>query len=254
MIRRAAYMIGYFASSIILLTISTQALSFNMNDLKHGHTVLQLGGYLSSQGEAQHINIQGLIGDNFSVTKRSGGNGLVGLGYLVDGKDHYFNGQERYLFKMTYGINAFYLGKTPVSGTVTQENMFTNLSYGYNVSHFPVYAAAKATVDLKSTPYALTVDAGIGPNFITTSGFQERSLDGITLPDRAFSGHTTTTFSAMVGVGLKVNHVFGDAPLECGYRFFYLGQGNFNTLSNQITNSLSTGSNYANALVCSVTV
>ena len=229
---------------ILLLVISTQAYSFN---LKHGHPVLQIGGYWSSQGKAQNINIKGLEGDYFSVTKRSDSNALVGLGYFLDG-------QEYNRFSMAYGINAFYLAKTSVKGNVTQEDLFTNLSYEYTVSHLPVYLAAKSTIKTKSSQYAFTVDAGIGPNFISTSGFKENSLDGITLPDNAFSGHTTTTFSAMVGIGIKMNHVFGSVPLECGYRFFYLGQGNFNKNTNELLNTLSTGNAYANALMCSVTI
>lgn len=85
-------------------------------------------------------------------------------------------------------------------------------------------------------------------------GFQEHSLDGITIPDNIFSSHTSTVFSATVGFGVKMKHVFGPAPLECGYRFFYLGQGNLEPSSNQVLNALNTGSVYANALICSITV
>ena len=52
----------------------------------------------------------------------------------------------------------------------------------------------------------------------------------------------------------KFNHLFGERPLECGYRFFYLGQGSFNIINNQVTTALNTGNVYANALVCSVTL
>lgn len=56
-------------------------------------------------------------------------------------------------------------------------------------------------------------------------------------------------FSATVGFGVKMNYVFGPAPLECGYRFFYLGQGKLEASSNQALNTLNTGSVYANALL-----
>jgi hypothetical protein len=172
----------------------------------------------------------------------------VGLGYFLDA-------QEKESFKMSYGINAFYLAKATVKGSVIQENLFENLSYHYNVTHYPVYVVAKSTIQTKLQKYAFTVDAGIGPNFIKTSGFKENSLDGgITIPDNAFSGHTSATFSATAGAGVKLNQFFGEAPLECGYRFFYLGKGNFNKDTNQLLNTLSTGSNYANALICSITV
>ena len=236
-------------SSIVLLAITTQIFSFSLKDhLVHGHAVVQLGGYWSTQGKSQHINIESLIGDDFTVTSGQSSNGLVGVGYFIDG-------QEKDLFKMAYGINAFYLAKTGVSGNVIQEGLFSNLSYGYNVTHHPVYAVAKSTIKTKSPKYALTVDLGIGPNFMRTGGFHEQSLDGgVTIPDNAFSGHTTTTFSAMTGVGIKFNNIFGAAPLECGYKFFYLGQGNFSKNTNQLLNNLNTGSDYANALMCSITV
>ncbi|MCX7115345.1 MAG: hypothetical protein NTW08_05510 [Gammaproteobacteria bacterium] len=247
--------------TLAALAVSTQASAFDLTTLKTmhfnnplpGHKVVQLGNYWSVQGgNAQDINILGLIGDRFfTVTNNQSNNALVGLGY-------YFDGQERTLLNttmnMSYGINAFYMAKTGVAGTVMQEQLFTNLAYGYHVSHFPVYAAAKSTIQTQSSKYAVTVDAGIGPNFITTGGFQESPLDSNTIPDKIFAGHTTTTFSVTAGAGVKVNNVFGSAPLECGYRFYYLGQGNFYRLSNQVVNTLNTGDGYANAVLCSITV
>lgn len=215
--------------------------------LKHGHAVLQLGGYWSIQGSRQHIDIEDLVGDEFTITHHNGSNGLVGLGYFIDG-------QEKEHFKMVYGINAFYLAKTRVKGNVIQENLFTNLAYQYNVTHYPVYAMAKSIIKTKSPKHALTLDVGIGPNFMRTSGFSESSLDGITIPDNIFSSHTTTTFTATVGVGVQFKQFFGEAPLECGYRFFYPGQGYFSTQTNQVLNTLNTGTTYANALMCSITV
>lgn len=218
-------------------------------DLLHGHAVMQLGGYWTSLGKAQHINIEGLIGDTFTITKNGSSNGLVGLGYFVDGP-------KRGRFDFSYGINTFYMPKTSVSGNVIQEDLFTNLAYGYNVSHFPVYAIVKSSIDLKSPNYALTVDAGIGPNFMNVSGFKEYSLDGgFMLPDNIFSSRSSTQFSATAGIGFKRNQVFGSAPLECGYRFFYLGQGaNFNNTTNQVLSSFSTGAMYGNAIICGITV
>ena len=88
-----------------------------------------------------------------------------------------------------------------------------------------------------------------------TSDFHEKPLDGgITIPDHIFSGRTTTTFSAMAGVGIKLKEVFGQAPLECGYKFFYLGQGSFGKETEQVVNTLKTGNSYANAVMCSLTV
>lgn len=217
-----------------------------LSSLRQGHAVIQLGGYWSHQGQQQHINIQGLIGDEFTVTRYNDNNGLFGLGYFLEG-------QDKPVFIISYGINAFYLAKTAVTGNVIQENLFANLSYGYNLTHYPVYAIAKSTLKTKFPQWALTIDTGIGPNFIKADGFQEYSLDGITIPDKIFSNHTSTQFSATAGFGVKLNQVFGSAAsLECGYRFFYLGQGNFSKASNQVFNTLKTGSNYANAIMCSI--
>lgn len=213
------------------------------------HLSVQFGGFWATQGREQHINIVDLIGDDFTVTRKTDANGLVGLGL-------YWNGLETQYVNLSYGIDAFYLPSTVVKGEVVQENLFTNLAYRYSLTNWPLYFGAKADVHPESLKRAsVTVDVGIGPNFIHTHHFGETSLDGgVTLPDRIFNSHTSTAFSAMAGIGLKFNNVFGSAPLECGYRFFYLGQGNFNRANTQVIDKLKTGDSYANALVCSVTV
>lgn len=242
--------IAFSASQPIItpsLKSTSSFLSTLPTSLKHGHAVLQLGGYWNIAGTQQHTNIDDLIGDEFTITHSNGGNGLVGLGYLIDG-------QERARFKMAYGVNAFYLAKTRVAGQVIQENLFANLAYQYKVTHYPVYAVAKSIIQTGFPNQSLTLDAGIGPNFMQTNGFKESSLDGITIPDNIFSSRTTTTFSATIGAGIRLNQVFGQAPLECGYRFFYLGQGHFNKKTSQVVNTLNTGADYANAVMCSITV
>lgn len=242
---QSANVVAYPVTSSYTGFFSTLPASLN---LKHGHAEVQLGGYWGIQGSAQHVKIEDLIGDEFTVSNKNSGNGLVGFGYFLDG-------QNKTNFKISYGVNFFYLPKTGVSGTVIQEDRYTNLAYGYNVTHYPVYALAKTNIDLNSSRYGLVVDAGIGPNFMNIGGFQERSLDGgHTNPDHIFSGRTTTTFSATAEIGMKLNHVFGQAPLECGYRFFYLGQGNFSVLTNQVITTLNTGAAYANAIMCSIAI
>jgi hypothetical protein len=181
------------------------------------------------------------------VTSSQDSNGLVGYGYL-------FDGQERDLFSLSYGINSFYLAPTHVKGNVVQEDLFNNLSYSYNITHYPLYALAKAKIHTPFKSHDVTLDLGIGPNFMHTSSFVEQPLDGITLPDNPFLGKNTTTFSVMTGIGVKFNHFFGPTPLECGYKFFYLGQGYFKNKTDQILNTYNTGSTYANALMCTLTV
>jgi len=228
--------------SIICVLTSASASAYQLS----GHFLLQGGGYVTTSGENQMININGLIGDEFNVTHHQQSNAVFGVGYLVDGlrRGHY---------GLDYGIDAFYLSKTKVSGTITQELLFTNLAYRYYISHLPVYLFAKGYADLNCNHLALTVDAGIGPNFMKTMQYQDTSLDGVTLPDHAFSGHSKTVFSAMAGIGLKFM-VLQQYPLELGYRYFYLGQGSLHPRTNQILNNLKTGTNTAQALILTLSI
>lgn len=217
--------------------------------LPHGVVPVQLGLFASSQGSDQNINIQGLRGDQYTVSNSHSSqfNGLFGIGYYINGLD-----KERY--QLSYGVNGFFLGTKTVMGNIIQEHMFTNLAYSYQVKHLPVYIAAKAIVKNNNEKYNLTFDAGIGPNFMRTSQYQETSLTGYTLPANNFTAKNNVAFSAMAGVGLRFNNIFGKAPLECGYRFLYLGQGQLKENNNLLLNTINTGDIYANALVCSVTV
>lgn len=238
---------GVLLSGLLALSCTSQAGSMgSLSALHSGHILAHAGGYWSNQGAAQSASIATLTGDYFSVNKRASSNILFGLGYYIPG---YEKGQ----FSLSYGLDFTYLAPTSVKGTVVQEQLYENLSYSYDVTHYPVYLAARGVLATSKPWLAFTFDAGLGPNFMKTSGFREQSLDGMTLPDNAYSGTTTTTFSAMVGAGLRLGEVLGHMPLDCGYRFFYLGRGHLSGNSDQIT-ALTTGSSYANALVCTVTV
>lgn len=233
------------ASSALLILTASQCFSF---DLKAGHFNAQVGGFVSSQGKTQNIYIQGLLGDQYRVTKHNDGNALFGLGYMLDGP-------KRDAFNLSYGVNAFYFLNSKVQGTITQEFLYTNLAYHYSMSHLPVYAAVKANMNNHSDKYAVTLDAGIGPNFMTGSNYNDWSIDnGETYPDHAFKGRSNTSFSAMGGIGIKVNNVLGHYPLEIGYRFFYLGDGGLKRRSDQLLNTLKTGTDYAQALMFTVTI
>ncbi len=155
---------------------------------------------------------------------------------------------------LAYGLNFFYLAKTQVSGQIIQEQLFTNLAYRYNVTHYPLYAMVRATMKPQHDymPFGITVDTGIGPNFIQTSNFSEASLDGITLPDNIFKGNSTATFTATAGLAIRFENVLSKTPVECGYRFFYLGQGDFTKQNDQVLTTLTTGNNFGNALMCSL--
>src|SRR5207253_2851898 len=97
--------------------------------------------------------------DRYTVNENTGQNILLGVGYYIKGLD-------RDLFSVLYGLNAFYFAHTYVQGDVIQEDMFTNLSYHYSLSNYPIYLTAKALINTNDDTRKITLDIGIGPNFI----------------------------------------------------------------------------------------
>lgn len=232
--------------SIIILVLATCISPQKVLACECGGPFVQVGWFAAKQGKSQHIDIDGLIGDDFSVSKSWDQNVLVGVGY-------HFDGFEFCQTSLLYGLNAFYLAPTKVSGKVTQEGLFTNLSYHYSRTNVPIYFDAKALIHFCECQ-DFVVDIGIGPNIIHTNGFKEHSLDdGITIPDEhIFSSTTSVAFSATLGLGWRINEIFNNISLEIDYRFFYLGEGRLKKNNSQIKNSLHTGNSYANALTFSI--
>lgn len=236
-----------FCTSLVLPLVCSAGTMGNVGPSKLWSIPIQGGFFGASQGKEQHVDIDGLIGNDYTVDNNSQISGLVGVGL-------YFNGPSYNLFQLSYGVDAFYLGKTTVRGDIIQEDLFTNLSYKYSIQNVPVYAAAKALIFTNNPRYNLTIDAGIGPNFMWTSDYHETPLEDFVIPDHAFKGTSTTSFSVTAGAGIRLNNIIGPMPLECGYRFFYLGQGHLNRVNDQYLDNLNTGDTYANALVCAVTI
>ena len=56
-------------------------------DLKQVEIPVQLGLFASNPGQAQHINIQGLIGDQYTNTNSRTENALIGAGFFIPGLD-----------------------------------------------------------------------------------------------------------------------------------------------------------------------
>lgn len=213
-----------------------------------GRLSMQLGGYWGIQGSRQSIKVGNLIGDTYTADYRHSSSVLLGVGYYIDNK-------TSKLFEISYGINGFYLPKAAAAGTVIQEGYFANLSYGYRITHYPVYALGKSTIHLNSTGQAITLDTGIGPNFMRVYGFREYSLDGgLTIPNNDFKPNTSATLSVTAGISISPDKAFAKSLFACGYRFFYLGKGRFATHSDQLLSSLNTGHVYANAVVCSLSI
>lgn len=233
-----------FLILVFALVIMVHPYGLLANDC--GGPILQLGWFTAKQGKSQHVNIEGLIGDDFSVDKSSDQNVLIGAGYYFD----FLDTDEA---NILYGINAFYLPPTKVAGKVTQENLFTNLSYRYFITHYPLYFASRALIHCCENS-DLVIDLGIGLNIINAKDFKERSLDGITIPDaHLFSGKTNATFSATAGFGWRI-YVMENLSLEIDYRFFYLGKGELKKNNSQLKNTLHTGQCYANALFLSISL
>lgn len=238
-------MIKLLKYSAVIATIVACS-SVNAFQMPDGHFLLEAGPYYSNQGQNQTININGLIGDEYNVTDHHDWNVIVGAGYL-------WNGFDSNQYGIDFGVNVFYLAPTEVKGNITQEMLFTNLGYKYSVQHIPVYLFAKGYFNTNYNCLSVTVDAGIGPNFMKTNMKNETSLDGITVPDNAFNGESTTTLSGMLGIGLKF-YVGQNFPLEIGYRYFYLGEGEFKPRSAEILNKLKTGNNSAQALLLTISL
>lgn len=236
--------INYFIA-LGLLASSVQALS---SVLPYGQLVIQGGASFSKPGTAQHININTLVGDQYTLSNSNQSTGLFGLSYLIAGPN-IANAL------MSYGVSGFYFPKVVASGEIIQEHLFANLGYSYGIKQVPIYATAKSVVMNQSKQLGLTIDTGIGANFNKTTTVESWAInDSNAVPDRVFSGRSNTAFSAMAGVGFRLNNILGSIPLDCGYRYFYLGKGSFYKRSNEWLNTLSTGDNYAQTIICSVTV
>jgi hypothetical protein len=209
------------------------------------YAVVETGYYWSNQGKEQHIDIDTLIGDQFTVSNHTDSSVFAGLGY-------FFKAVKTDPAELSLGINAFYLPNTSVKGYVIQENLFKNLSYTYHVRHYPIYAALESKLGEPFAGCALNLRLGIGPNILHVGQVEESPLNRYTVPDNIFSSHTKVTFSFTTGIGLQFDQPTVPFSLRMAYRFFYLGEGNFHPTSSQVLNNLKTGTCTANAAEFSI--
>jgi hypothetical protein len=244
----------FIVTPLMLLTLSQTAAAQPNTSLsniieriraKHPELIAQFGGFIASEGKAQVINASSLRGNGYTLNNNNEGNALFGVGY-------YFNGIARDRIDINFGLDWLYMLSTPVSGFINQEQIFQNLSYKYNVRNMPLYVAAKAKYKDSKDRLDWIFDIGVGPNFIRTSGYNESSLTDFTIPNNTFTANNNVAFTAMAGIGIRAHNAFGKIPLECGYRFMYLGEGQLQINNNQISNTLSTGHGYANSIVCGI--
>lgn len=238
-------LINFVVAIFGIYVCSTCALASENSRL---HANVHLGVSQVLTGKDQNIDIMSVPAARYTVKHDDDWNGLVGLSLFNN-----INHSEKVMF--SYGLSMFYLFKQGVSGEVVQASLFNNLGYGYTVYNFPFYITGKATANLFDKIDApVYLDAGIGPNIMRSKGYHEWRINPQTRPDNAFSQNTNIDFSATVGVGFHLKNVLGQSPVECGYRFFYLGENRLNIQNNQFLSELSTGSSYANALTCTLIV
>lgn len=217
---------------------------------RHPEFIPQIGGYFGSYGKAQLVDVADLNGNWYTLTKRSSNNVLLGANYYLDACNYP-------KFKLQAGLDLFYLPNSSVGGDINLEQQVQNenLSYNYSAQNIPLYFAARAKTKELNQHFDLVFDVGIGPNFIRTSNYQQSSLTSYTLSNnQIFSANNNVSFSAMAGVGARLYTLFGDLPLECSYRFMYLGQGSLAINDTQLLNTLVTGNNYANTITCGVVI
>lgn len=216
----------------------------NIDLFKNNKWLLEAGGYYAEMGKAQHIDLDAAVGNQYNVSDNNSYNGILGAGFYI-GARSVLNHPAR------YGLQVFYLHRMKVHGTITEENLYTNLSYTYDVNHLPIYAMFKVGNLFNS---GLSTDVGIGPNVMVLKDIKEKSLDGgVTSPDNALGGRAKITYSATAAVytRIKFSTLY---DISCGYRFFYLGEGGFKKLSSQLLNTLKTGQSYAHSLMCQISL
>ncbi len=215
---------------------------------KKGYFLIQGGLYWSNQGISQNMPIEDLVGDYFNVTQHQSENGLLGIAYY----------QPRFQvsqFSFDLGLQAFFLAKTRVSGSITQEDTFTNLNYRYSVTHYPIYGMAQYSIPSKPSSFSFLFDIGLGPNILITNNYINYPTNSFTLADPNFDGTTQVTLSATTGLRIRFNELFhGTLPVECGYRFFYLGNGYLTPTTEQFLRHLKTGASYGHAAICGVKI
>jgi hypothetical protein len=218
-----------------------------INKSCRNHLGITGGVARATTGLTQVVKINTTAPSAFTARQQNNWGGLFGLSLLRDYKPI-----NSYL--LTFGLSAFYLDKTKVKGEIWQARVFNNLAYRYDVSNIPVYIIGKIRTADFSNKVAVFFDGGIGPNFMDISNYTESQLNLSTRLENAYKGKTNTTLSATVSFGIHINNVIGEAPLEIGYRLFYLGTGKLQIINNQYATRLSTGPSWANALTCSLII
>lgn len=212
---------------------------------RHPELEFFAGGGWIRESTSQFVLIDGLIGDNFSVSQPSKAHGLIGLALDIDGPDI-----ETEQFKLQYQISSVFVPNSAVNGLVTQEKLVTNLSYAYNVYSIASFLGLKATSKPFARNFYLTGDLGLGFNYIFSKQFREFMLVPYAVPDNifAYTSNKEIDFAVSTGIGIKIKILVPKMYLTAGYRFLYLGQGSLPSTNTLVHTSLQTGYGYFNAI------
>jgi hypothetical protein len=208
-----------------------------------GDFMLHAGAYKGHSGKKQHVeDFLGVV--DASVTDRGNINWLAGLGYFMTASKNEYA-------RFDLGLDAYYLAPTKVKGVMNVNipllGTFSD-KYEYKSQHVPIYAAAKAIIHTGAPSVSFVFNAGAGVNLFRAYGADLKGMQDDL--DKVFANKTKATFSASAGLGLRINS--SRTPLECGYRFFYLGEGKLKTADWLELDDPKTGKTYAHAGLCSV--
>ncbi|MGV3740580.1 MAG: hypothetical protein ACO1N3_04750 [Gammaproteobacteria bacterium] len=214
---------------------------------RHPKVGIFVGPTINKQGQAQDVPVLGCLGDSLSVSRPHVTGGIVGLAIYADSL-----GFEMDNYSLKYAFSTYYLSPTTVQGEVTQEQLVTNLNYSYKLTNVATYAGLRLINLMDGKRCNLTFDVGVGVNQVSTNFFIETPKIAIALPDNAYRSNSKNQFSFMAGTGFQIQNVLGKSPLGCGYTFLYLGEGEIPSINPRMPSSLTTGKNYANAIMCSV--
>jgi hypothetical protein len=210
------------------------------------YATIQFGFFNTNQSAgAQSIKVNSSTWYQYYPTDQQKINLLVGLGA-------YLNAFEKESYLVDYGVNAYYFLTNYVNGNIYVNQNSKNYDFRYTYYNIPVYASLKTEFKTRMERLSVVGDFGIGPNFSQTSKITETPIVAGAVPLNPFNGKSQVNFSLMVGAGVKFKDVLKFNAVECGYRFFYLGAGGFDSTNLAVQNNLTTGIDYQNAFLCSV--
>ena len=170
-------------------------------------------------------------------------------GELFLGVQRNFNEQVNWQM----GLAVAKTSNVNLSGVVWDDasSLFENYHYQYNINHTHLALQGK----LISTPRPVMpyLNVGIGVAWNNASNFTSTPLLFEAVPTPGFSGHTTTSFTYTIGVGIQ--HQFGThLQTGLGYEFSDWGNSHLGRASGQTQGKgLALSHLYTNGLMFNIT-